>query len=251
MKTADYGKAIRYLLFQHDEHTQQPVMDEYGVPLLRESFIFDGINCDPYAYDFECHELNHVFHKKQTRDEIKQHHYIISFDPKDVAECGLTEERAQSLGMEFAKKNFPGHQVLVCTHSDGHNHSGNVHVHIVFNSLRKLDVDGRDYMERACDSRAGFKHHVTRKLLAYLKSDLMQMCQREHLHQVDLLKPARKRISEKEYYAKKRGAEKAAVDDGIAKDEPAHQTPFETQKDYLRRAIEPKILLKVTLHYSP
>ena len=39
-------------------------------------------------------------------NEIKSHHYIISFDPKDREECGLTGERAQQLGLTFAKKNF-------------------------------------------------------------------------------------------------------------------------------------------------
>lgn len=40
--------------------------------------------------------------------------------------------------MEYVETNFPGHQALVCTHMDGHNGSGNIHVHIVINSLRKL-----------------------------------------------------------------------------------------------------------------
>ena len=78
----------------------------------------------------------------------KSHHYIISFDPKDAIENGLTGEWAQQIGMEYAKKNFPGHQALVCTHMDGHNESGNIHVHIVINSLRKFDVERQNFMER-------------------------------------------------------------------------------------------------------
>ena len=72
---------------------------------------------------------------------------IDCFDPKDAAENGLTGEQAQQIGMEYTKKNFPGHQALVCTHMDGHNKSGNIHVHIVINSLRKFDVDRQDFME--------------------------------------------------------------------------------------------------------
>ena len=78
----------------------------------------------------ECERLNWQYHKNQKRSEIKSHHYILSFDPKDQTECGLTPERAQQLGMEFASRCFPGHQTIVCTHDDGHNQSGNIHIHI-------------------------------------------------------------------------------------------------------------------------
>ena len=234
IKNANYTDAIHYLIFQHDEYTQVEIVDEYDVPLLRDNYILEGINCDPYAYDFECSELNRSFHKNRSRDDIKEHHYIISFDPKDVSECGLSCEKAQALGMEYAKRNFPGHQTLVCTHDDGHNHSGNIHVHIVFNSLRKYDVDEKPFMERGCDHKAGYKHHSTPKFLKYLKSDLMQLCQREHLHQVDLLRPARKRITEREYYANRRA--NAASSTNHTKD--SNPGKFESQKDYLRRAIE-------------
>ena len=54
---------------------------------------------------------------------------------RDSTENCLTGKRAQELGLEYAKANFPGHQALVCTHMDGHNGSGNIHVHIVINSL--------------------------------------------------------------------------------------------------------------------
>ena len=53
--------------------------------------------------------------KNQSFNEIKSHHYIISFDPKDQEEHGLTGEQAQKLGVEYARENFPGHQALVCT----------------------------------------------------------------------------------------------------------------------------------------
>ena len=156
IKSGNYTGAIHYLLFQHDEFTQEEIVDDYGVPVLREEYYFDGINCEPYAFDYECADLNRRFHKNCSRDEIKQHHYIISFDPKDVTECGLTDEKAQALGMEYAKKNFPGHQMIVCTHTDGHNKSGNIHVHIVMNSLRKEDVDRKAFIEREIDSKAGY-----------------------------------------------------------------------------------------------
>ena len=36
----------------------------------------------------ECKELNAQYRKNQIYDEIKSHHYILSFDPKDVEESG-------------------------------------------------------------------------------------------------------------------------------------------------------------------
>ena len=207
-KNADYGESERYLIFQHNEYTQKPILDDEGHMILRDEYYLDGLNCDPFTFASECQELNSYYHKNKNFNEIKSHHYIISFDPKDREECGLTGERAQQLGLTFAKKNFPGHQALVCTHTDGHNESGNIHVHIVINSLRKYDVPQEPYMEFDCDSKAGYKHHLSTAYLAHLKQDVMDMCQKEGLHQVDLLSPAERKITEKEYWAQRRGQEK-------------------------------------------
>ena len=95
-------------------------------------------------------------------------------------------------------------------------------------------------MERPCDSRAGYKHHVTKKHLAYLKQSLMDMCRRENLHQIDLLSPARQHITEKEYWAKRQGQIKMdklnqqMAADGVT----PRETKFQTEKDYLRRSID-------------
>ncbi len=239
-KNADYGEAQRYLIFQHDEYTGKPILDENGNTQLREEYYLDGVECDPFSFDMECKELNARFHKNRTYDEIKSHHYIISFDPKDRDECGLTGEQAQQLGLEYCRKNFPGHQALVCTHMDGHNGSGNIHVHIVINSLRKNDVERQDFMERDCDSRAGRKHHLTNNYLVCLKQSLMDLCQRENLHQVNLLTKAERKVTEKEYHAKRTGQKKLEernrqmLSEGIT----PRITVFQTQKEYLRTSIE-------------
>ena len=85
-------------------------------------------------------EVLRHYSKNQRKEDVKSHHYIISFDPRDAQDNGLTVDRAQRLGEQFCKEHFPGHQALVCTHPDGHNHSGNIHVHIVINSLRIAEV---------------------------------------------------------------------------------------------------------------
>ena len=239
-KNADYGESERYLIFQHNEYTQKPILDDEGHMILRDEYYLDGLNCDPFTFASECQELNSYYHKNKNFNEIKSHHYIISFDPKDRDECGLTGERAQQLGLTFAKKNFPGHQALVCTHTDGHNESDNIHVHIVINSLRKYDVPQEPYMEFDCESKAGYKHHLSTAYLAHLKQDVMDMCQKEGLHQVDLLSPAERKITEKEYWAQRRGQEKLdklnqkMLEDGITPKE----TRYQTEKQFLRDAID-------------
>ncbi len=239
-KNADYGESERYLIFQHNEYTQKPVLDENGHMILRDEYYLDGLNCDPFTFASECQELNSYYHKNQNFNEIKSHHYIISFDPKDRDEYGLTGERAQQLGLTFAKKNFPGHQALICTHTDGHNESGNIHVHIVINSIRKYDVPEEPFMEYACESKAGYKHHLSTAYLAHLKQEVMDMCQKEGLHQVDLLTPAERKITEKEYWAQRRGQEKLDKlnqkmrEDGITPKE----TKYQTEKQFLRDAID-------------
>lgn len=239
-KNADYGNSVLYLMFQHDELTQKPILDNARNMIMREEYYLDGINCEPSTFEAECEELNDKWKKNQNYNEIKSHHFIISFDPQDALDRGLTGEQAQRLGIEYAEKNFPGHQALVCTHMDGHNKSGNIHVHIVINSLRKLDVEQQDFMERPCDSRAGSKHHLTKKYLIHLKQSVMDMCHRENLHQVDLLTPSEHKVTEKEYWAKRRGQmnmdkrNSQMIADGVT----PRKTIFQTQKDFLRDSIE-------------
>ena len=239
-KNSDYGESERYLIFQHNEYTQKPILDEEGHMILREEYYLDGLNCDPFTFASECQELNSYYHKNKNFNEIKSHHYIISFDPRDRDECGLTGERAQQLGLNFAKKNFPGHQALVCTHTDGHNESGNIHVHIVINSLRKYDIPWEPYMEFDCEAKAGYKHHLSTAYLAHLKQEVMDMCKKEGLHQVELLTPAERKITEKEYWAQRRGQEKLdklnqkMKEDGITPKE----TRYQTEKQFLRDAID-------------
>lgn len=235
----DYNQVFDYMLFQYNEETMKPLLDEEGRQLLRDEYYIDGINCDPWFFDKECQQVNRHFHKNSTYNEIKNHHYVISFDPSDQTERDLTGEKAQALGLEFAKKNFPGHQALVVTHTDGHNHSGNIHVHIVINSVRKFSVEREDFMERPCDSQAGFKHHLTNNLLRHLQKSLMDICEREQLHQTDLLSPSKEKVTQNEYWAKRKGQKKLdalnkeIIDDGLT----PTSTVFKTQKQQLRDAI--------------
>ena len=202
---ARYSDSLNYLKYQHNEFSCTPILDEQGKMILRDELLIDCLNVENIQmFVPDCIVTNETYGKNNQKNEIKSHHYIISFDPKDVTDNGLTMSMAQEIGMDFAIKNFPGHQALVATHADGHNHSGNIHVHIVINSVRKFDVERQEFMERPSDCKAGCKHHVTNSFLAYLKKDLMETCKEHGLYQVDLLSPSRNKITEKEYWKTRR-----------------------------------------------
>ena len=174
-KNANYSNTIDYLIYQQDAKNKKPLRDEYGNTLLRNDLYMDGLNCVPLSFDKDCRMTNKKFHKNQKKEEIKSHHYIISFDPEDVTECGLTGERAQELCMDFVRKNFPGYQAIIVTNTDGDNHSGNIHTHIVINSVRKYAVERQDYMDKPNEEKAGYKHRSTNRFRTQLKREVMAM----------------------------------------------------------------------------
>ena len=238
-KNADYGAAEAYLTFEHDEFTMKATLDENGRLIPREDYRISSLNCGGEDFAVACMRANLRYEKNQKREDVKSHHYIISFDPRDGTDNGLTVDRAQELGEQFCKAHFPGHQALICTHPDGHNHSGNIHVHIVINSLRIYEVPLLPYMDRPADTREGCKHRCTNAAMEYFKSEVMEMCHREGLYQIDLLNGSKERITEREYWAAKKG--QLALDKENAAREAAGQptkpTKFETDKAKLRRTI--------------
>ena len=238
-KNADYGAAEQYLLFEHDEFTMKPVLDETGRLIPREDYRLSTLNCGGEDFAVACMRANLRYGKNQRREDVKSHHYIISFDPRDGPDNGLTVDRAQELGEKFCAEHFPGHQALVCTHPDGHNHSGNIHVHIVINSLRIEEVPFLPYMDRPADTKAGCKHRCTDAALRYFKSEVMEMCHREGLYQIDLLNGSKNRVTDREYWAQKKG--QAALDKQnapmIAGGITPRQTKFETNKEKLRQTL--------------
>ena len=238
-KNADYGAAEAYLTFEHDEFTMKPTLDENGRLVPREGYRLATLNCGEEDFSVACLRSNLRYGKNQKREDVKSHHYIISFDPRDGTDNGLTVDKAQSLGEEFCNEHFPGHQAIVCTHPDGHNHSGNIHVHIVINSLRIEAVPLLPYMDRPADTKDGCKHRCTDAAMEYFKSEVMEMCHRENLYQIDLLHGSKNRVTEREYWAQKKGQlaldkENAARE---ATGQPTKPTKFETDKAKLRRTI--------------
>ena len=180
---------------------------------------------------------------------MKTHHYIISFDPKDAVENGLTMERAQALGLQFCKDNFPAHPAIVCTHPDGHNSTGNIHVHIVIGSIRTREVERKPYMQKPRDWLEGMKHSSTAQTMRHLRVEVMELCEGAGLYQIDLLNGSKERVSEAEYWARRRGQQKLDLANAAltAAGQPSQQKKFETVKDSLRKQISSVLYRAVSL----
>ena len=96
-KNADYGAAEQYLTFEHDEFTMKPTLDENGRLVPREDYRLATLNCGEEDFAVACLRSNLRYGKNQKREDVKSHHYIISFDPRD----GTDKAR------NFAKHSFP------------------------------------------------------------------------------------------------------------------------------------------------
>ena len=246
-KNSDYTAIEAYLVYQHDAFTGKQLLDEHGKPKLRDSYLLDTLECGDFSFATACLLANRKYGKNTQRDDIKSHQYIISFDPRDAADNGLTMEKAQALGLKFCEENFPGHPAIVCTHPDGHNHSGNIHVHIVIGSIRTREVERKPYMQKPRDWREGMKHSSTAQTMRHLRVEVMELCEGAGLYQIDLLNGSKERVSEAEYWARRRGQQKLDLANAAlaAAGQQPRQKKFETVKDILRRQIS-SVLYRAT-----
>ena len=238
-KNSDYTAIEAYLVYQHDAFTGKQLLDEQGKPKLRDSYLLDTLECGNFSFATACLLANRKYGKNTQHGDIKSHQYIISFDPRDAADNGLTMETAQALGLKFCEENFPGHPAIVCTHPDGHNHSGNIHVHIVIGSVRTREVERKPYMQKPRDWREGMKHSSTAQTMRHLRVEVMELCEGVGLYQIDLLNGSKERVSEAEYWARRRGQQKLDLANAAltAAGQPSQQKKFETVKDTLRKQI--------------
>ena len=215
--------------------------------MLRESYLLDTLECGDFSFATACLLANRKYGKNTQHGDIKSHQYIISFDPRDAADNGLTMEKAQALGLKFCSENFPGHPAIVCTHPDGHNHSGNIHVHIVIGSIRTREVERKPYMQKPRDWREGMKHSSTAQTMRHLRVEVMELCEGAGLYQIDLLNGSKERVSEAEYWARRRGQMKLDRENAAltATGQQPRQKKFETVKDILRKQIS-SVLYRAT-----
>ena len=246
-KNSDYTAIEAYLVYQHDAFTGKQLLDEHGKPKLRDSYLLDTLECGDFSFAMACLLANRKYGKNTQHGDIKSHQYIISFDPRDAADNGLTMEKAQALGLKFCEENFPGHPAIVCTHPDGHNHSGNIHVHIVIGSIRTREVERKPYMQKPRDWLEGMKHSSTAQTMRHLRVEVMELCESAGLYQIDLLNGSKERVSEAEYWARRRGQQKLDLANAAlaAAGQQPKQKKFETVKDTLRKQIS-SVLYRAT-----
>ena len=238
-KNSDYTAIEAYLVYQHDAFTGKQLLDEHGKPKLRDSYLLDTLECGDFSFATACLLANRKYGKNNQHGDIKSHQYIISFDPRDAADNGLTMDKAQALGLRFCSENFPGHPAIVCTHPDGHNHSGNIHVHIVIGSIRTREVERKPYMQKPRDWLEGMKHSSTAQTMRHLRVEVMELCEGAGLYQIDLLNGSKERVSEAEYWVRRRGQQKLDLANAAltAAGQQPTQTKFETAKETLRKQI--------------
>lgn len=75
--------------------------------------------------------------------------------------------------------------------------------------------------------------------MEYFRSEVMEMCHDARLYQIDLLNGSRNRVTEREYWAKKKGQLALDEENAVLAEQglPVKQTKFETDKDKLREEI--------------
>ena len=183
----------------------------------------EGINCEVDTFGAECIEVNRYYGKNNATKDVKVHHYIISFAPED----NITMREAMDFGKEYVEKFLPGHQAILAVHPDGHNGTGNVHVHIVINSVRKYEGKKERWQDKPCEYRQGCKHKSTGKFMHTAKRWVMRECILRGYNQVDLLA----RSDGNNYWVEKRGKEESLM---------AKAGRGQTRRDSKRRGLRPR-----------
>ena len=80
-KSSNYGAALEYLIFKHDEYRKTPILDKNGNRIMRDEFYLDGLNCEPYSFDAACQQLNREYQKNKNMGLFKKKNPQDAFDP--------------------------------------------------------------------------------------------------------------------------------------------------------------------------
>lgn len=141
--------------------------------------LITGINCIGENAYAEFMTTKAVYHKEAG---MNFYHFSQSFSPEEK----ITPEQVHEVGIEFAKRAWPGHEVLVCTHMD----EPHLHSNFVVNSV---------------NFENGSKIHFTPNFLKVLRDISDEICVS---HGFSVLPPYQKggrRISTREYRAAEKG----------------------------------------------
>lgn len=141
--------------------------------------LVSGVNCNGENAFTEFMATKTAHHKKGG---MNFYHYVQSFSPSE----SVTAEQVHEIGLAFAKKAWPGHEVLVTTHTD----VAHLHNHFVINSVHYEN---------------GRKLRQNPGTLTKLRSLSDGICQQ---HGLSVLEPYKKdgaNISSREYRAAAKG----------------------------------------------
>ena len=141
--------------------------------------LVSGVNCNGENAFTEFMATKTAHHKKGG---MNFYHYVQSFSPSER----VTAEQVHEIGLAFAKKAWPGHEVLVTTHTD----VAHLHNHFVINSVHYEN---------------GRKLRQNPGTLTKLRSLSDGICQQ---HGLSVLEPYKKdgaNISSREYRAAAKG----------------------------------------------
>ena len=168
-KNSNYAAAESYLTFQHNEYTGLPILDEKGRPKLRDSYLLDTLECGESSFAMACLIANRKYGKNGGREGVKTHHYIVSFDPKDAVENGLTMEKAQALGLQFCKLvevasylaalGRQGSKRRQCILAALRHHNGVLDVHAVQDAADEFGLGEVEFFAGVCDPQFFFCGH--------------------------------------------------------------------------------------------
>ena len=140
--------------------------------------LVSGVNCNGENAFTEFMATKTAHHKKGG---MNFYNYVQSFSPSE----SVTAEQVHEIGLAFAKKAWPGHEVLVTTHTD----TAHLHNHFVINSVHY---------------ESGRKLRQNPGTLTKLRSLSDGICQE---HGLSVLEPYKKdaNISSREYRAAAKG----------------------------------------------
>ena len=115
-------------------------------------------------------------------DGINFYQYVQSFSPRE----NITYAEAHAIGLEFAAKAWPGHEVQVTTHCDARH----VHTHFVINSV---------------SFETGKKLRQNPNTLRQLRQLSDEICMAHHLSVLPSYKKGGKKMTPREYRAARKG----------------------------------------------
>ncbi len=238
-KNSNYAAAESYLTFQHNEYTGLPILDEKGRPKLRDSYLLDTLECGESSFAMACLIANRKYGKNGGQEDVKTHHYIISFDPKDAVENGLTMERRKPSACSSARttspvippSSAPTRTVTTVPGTSTSTSSSAACVSALWNGSPSWT--SRATGKRARSTAAPLPCSGTSVSLS------MEMCEQADLNQINLLEAQGDHVSEREYWAQRRGQRR--LDHANAKlaaeGQQPTQTVYQTELDKLRRQI--------------